>query len=140
VKTEPRVDLGELKMDMEKIAKWAFTAFVILAVVMGLAVGYMAYNNDPNYANANAYVTLVMLVLGVLVGLVSITAKEAMPFMIATIALIVASSANVWHPLETIHPLLSDWATAILNFIVAFAAPAAVINAIKAAFAMAREK
>ena len=127
-------------MDMEKIAKWAFIIFVILAIVMGLAVGSMAYNNDPNYANANAYVTLIMLILGVIVGLVSITAKEAMPFMIATIALIVASSTNVWHPLETIHPLLSDWATAILNFIVAFAAPAAVINAIKAVFAMAREK
>jgi uncharacterized membrane protein len=140
VKTESRVDLGELNMDMERIAKWAFTVFVILAIVMGLAIGYMAYNNDPNYANTNAYVTLIMLILGVIVGLVSITAKEAMPFMIATIALIVASSANVWHPLETIHPLLSDWATAILNFIVAFAAPAAVINAVKAVFAMAREK
>jgi hypothetical protein len=63
-----------------------------------------------------------------------------MPFIIATIALVVASSANVWQPLETIHPLLSDWATGILDFIVAFAAPAAVINAIKTVFAMAREK
>ena len=127
-------------MDMEKIAKWAFTIFVILAVIMGLVVGYMAYTNDANYANTNAYVTLIMLILGVIVGLVSITAKEAMPFLIATIALIVASSANVWSPLATIHPLLSDWATAILNFIVAFAAPAAVLNAIKSVFAMAREK
>ena len=127
-------------MDMEKIAKWAFTIFVILAVIMGLVVGYMAYANDANYANTNAYVTLIMLILGVIVGLVSITAKEAMPFLIATIALIVASSANVWSPLATIHPLLSDWATAILNFIVAFAAPAAVLNAIKSVFAMAREK
>jgi len=127
-------------MDMEKIAKWAFTAFVILAIVMGLIVGYLAYNGDPNYANANAYVTLIMLILGVIVGLVSITAKEVTPFLIATIALIVASSANVWHPLVTIHELLYDWATAILNFIVAFAAPAAVINAIKAVFGMAKEK
>jgi len=38
---------------------------------------------------------------------------------------------------ETIHPLLSDWVTAILNFIVAFAA---VINAVKTVFAMARER
>lgn len=127
-------------MDMEKIAKWAFIIFVILAVVMGLAVGYMDYADDANYANTNAYVTLIMLILGVIVGLVSITAKEAMPFLIATIALIVASSANVWSPLATIHQLLSDWATAILNFIVAFAAPAAVLNAIKSVFAMAREK
>jgi hypothetical protein len=129
-----------IEMEMEKIAQYAFMLFVLLAILMGLIVGYMAYNNDVNYAITKAYVTLVMLLLGILIGIVSITGKEVMPFLVATIALIVASSANVWQPLETIHPLLSDWATAILDFIVAFAAPAAVINAIKAVFAMAREK
>jgi hypothetical protein len=127
-------------MEMEKIAQYAFMLFVLLAILMGLVVGYMAYNNDANYAMTKAYVTLIMLLLGILIGIVSITGKEVMPFIIATIALVVASSVNVWQPLETIHPLLSDWATAILDFIVAFAAPAAVINAIKAVFAMAREK
>jgi hypothetical protein len=127
-------------MEMEKIARYSFMLFVLLAILMGLAVGYMAYNNDANYSTTKAYVTLVMLLLGIFIGIVSITGKEVMPFLIATIALIVASSANVWQPLETIHPLLSDWATAILDFIVAFAAPAAVINAIKAVFAMAQEK
>jgi F0F1-type ATP synthase assembly protein I len=129
-----------IEMEMEKIAQYAFMLFVLLAIVTGLVVGYMAYNNDANYATTKAYVTLVMLLLGILIGIVSITGKEVMPFIIATIALVVASSANVWQPLETIHPLLSDWATGILDFIVAFAAPAAVINAIKTVFAMAREK
>jgi len=127
-------------MNMDKIARWAFTAFVFIAIVMGLVVGYMSYNNDANYDNTKAYVTLIMLILGIIVGLVSLTAKEVTPFLIATIALIVASSANVWAPLGTISPLLYDWATEILRFIVAFAAPAAVINAVKAVFAMAKEK
>ncbi len=127
-------------MEMEKIAQWAFTIFLILAVVMGLAVGYMAYSGDANYSTTNAYVLLVMLLLGLLVGFVSITTKEVMPFLIATIALVVAASANVWYPLNTIHELLYEWANAILDFIVAFAAPAAVINAIRSVFAMAREK
>jgi FtsH-binding integral membrane protein len=127
-------------MDTERIAQWAFAAFVVIAILMGLVVGFMSYNNDPNYANASAYVLLIMLILGVIVGLVSITAKEVMPFLVATIALIVASSANVWAPLSTIHELLYSWATEILRFIVAFAAPAAVINAIKAVLAVAREK
>jgi len=127
-------------MDWEKIAQWAFMLFFILAVSMGLVVGYMAYNNDPNYSKTNAYVMLIMLVLGVLIGVVSITTKEVMPFLIATVALLVAASANVWYPLNTIHGLLYDWASAIMDYIVAFAAPAAVINAIRAVFAMAREK
>jgi hypothetical protein len=127
-------------MDMEKIARWAFTAFVIIAIVMGLIVGFMAYNGDANTADTRAYVTLIMLILGILVGIISITAKEVTPFLIATIALIVAASANVWAPLNTIHGLLYHWATEILNFIVAFAAPAAVINAIKSVLAVTRDK
>jgi len=127
-------------MEMEKIVHWLFIAFVIIAIVMGLVVGYLHYNNDTNFENANAYVTLVLLILGIVVGLIAITAKEVTPFLIAAIALIVASIANVWSPLGTIHALLYDWATFILNYIVAFVAPAAVIIAIKAVFAMEKSK
>jgi hypothetical protein len=127
-------------MEMEKIAHWAFVACVVIAIVMGLVVGYMFYNLDSNTSNANADVTLILLILGIIVGLITITAKEVTPFLIATIALIVASISNVWSPLSTIHALLADWATYILNYIVAFVAPAAVIIAIKAVFAMEKSK
>jgi hypothetical protein len=127
-------------MNMEEIARWAFVAFVIIAILMGLVVGYLAYNADPNYDNANAYVTLILLILGIIVGLVSITVKEVQPFLIVAIALIVASISNVWLPLETIHPLLYHWARQILNYIVAFVAPAAVLIAIKSVLAMSKEK
>jgi asparagine N-glycosylation enzyme membrane subunit Stt3 len=123
-------------MEMEKLARWAFIACVIIAIVMGLVVGYMFYNKDSNFNNTNAYVTLVLLILGIIVGLINITATEVTPFLIVAIALIVASISNVWSPLSTIHELLADWATFILNYIVAFVAPAAVIIAIKAALAM----
>ena len=134
-------------MEMEEIARWAFIAFVAIAVIMGLAIGYMTYDNpaDPGVADANGYVTLIMLILGIIIGVTSITAKEVTPFLIATIALMVAGTGvgiagGVWYPLARIHDLLYYWATYILNYIIAFAAPAAVIIAIKSVFAMAREK
>jgi hypothetical protein len=84
---------------------------------------------------------LILLILGIVVGLISITAKEVTPFLIAAIALIVASISNVWSPLQNgTLDLLYYWATEILSFIVAFAAPAAVIIAIKAVFAMEKAK
>ncbi len=61
-------------MEMDKIARWAFAAFVIIAIVMGLAVGYMAWNADNTYnlgwadsnvSNTNGYVTLILLILGI---------------------------------------------------------------------------
>jgi hypothetical protein len=127
-------------MNMERIAQWAFFIFVILAIAMGLTVGYMNWADDPNAAATEAYITLIMLILGVIVGLVSITAKEVMPFLIAAIALVVTGNAYVWGSLQVIHPLLKQWAIEIINFIVAFAAPAAIINAVKAVFAMTKEK
>lgn len=136
-------------MEMDKIARWAFAAFVIIAIVMGLAVGYMAWNADNTYnlgwadsnvSNTNGYVTLILLILGIIVGLVSITAKEVNLFLIATIALIVAGTSQVWAPLASIHSLLAYWADGILRYIVAFVAPAAVIIAIKSIFAMEKAK
>ena len=133
-------------MDYEQIAKYAFLVFGIIAIVMGLVVGYMAYNAtlhwyDSSVADINGYVMLIMLILGIIIGLISVTAKEVTPFLIAAIALIVTGvSTNVWSPLSRIHDLLYYWATAILNYFVAFAAPAAVIIAAKSIWAIAKEK
>jgi hypothetical protein len=78
--------------------------------------------------------------LGIIVGLVSITAKEVELFLIAAIALIVAGTSQVWAPLASIHSLLAYWADGILRYIVAFVAPAAVIIAIKSVLAIERTK
>ena len=124
------------------ISKWAYLLFVIIAIVMGLVVGYMAWSEGSwvAVADVNGWVLVIMLILGIIIGLTSITTKEVMPFLIATVALVVAASANVWSPLSQIHALLDFWATGILNYIVAFAAPAAVIIAIKEVLTMAKQK
>ena len=129
-------------MEMDVISKWAYLLFVIIAIVMGLVVGYMAWSEGSwsAVAGVNGWVLLIMLILGIIIGITSITVKEVTPFLIATIALIVAASANVWSPLGQIHALLDFWATGILSYIVAFAAPAAVIIAIKQVLAMAKQK
>jgi len=132
-------------MEMGKIARYVYIAFVVIAIVMGLTVGYMAYSADLGWADSsvrdvNGWVTLIMLVLGIIAGLISITEKEVTPFLIATIALLVAAVTDVWSPLSNIHELLYDWAKAILNYIVAFAAPAAVITAIKSMLPIVKER
>lgn len=139
---------------IEEIAEYAFMVFVVIAIVSGLVLGYMAWDANPTYAEGfkntdvkvyRSWITLTMLILGVIVGLVSVTAKEVQPFLIATIALMVArigigTEFDVWGPLGEIHMLLPYWATEILNYIVAFVAPAAVIIAIKAVFALTKKK
>jgi len=130
----------------EEIAEYAFMAFVAIAVIAGLAIGYMAYDAelhwaDDSVADANAYVTLVMLILGIIVGIISITAKEVSSFLLAAIALMVTRvGLDVWEPLDKIHEVLHYWATGILNYIVAFVAPAAVIIAVRSVWVLASKK
>jgi hypothetical protein len=127
-------------MEMDKIARWAFVAVVVIAIVMGLVVGAMA-NNGTNVTDTNAYITLILVILGIMVGFISVTAKDVTPFLIAAIALIVAGMSNVWIILHngTLN-LLYYWAVEILDYIVAFAAPAAVIIAVRSLLAMEKAK
>jgi len=139
-------------MELQEIARWAYVIFVVVAVLAGLILGYSAYDSyvltptDPpanwaaNIKTSDGYVLFAMLLLGIIVGLTSITRKEVTPFLIATIALLVASAANVWAGLWYLHPLLFFWASAILSYIVAFAAPAAVLISIKSVLVMVKEK
>jgi hypothetical protein len=136
-------------MEMEKIARWIFVAGVIIAIVMGLVVGVMAniagYQvppTDPNVIEASAIVTLILLILGIIVGFVSVTSKEVTPFLIAAIALVVVGTSAVWSPLylKSQLNLIYYWATYIVSYIAAFAAPAAVIIAIRSLLALEKAK
>jgi len=136
---------------LEEIAKYAFMAFVAIAVIAGLAIGFSVYDATEaadlqrlaDLADTHAYITLVMLILGIIVGVVSITAKEVRPFLIAAIALIVTGvGVDVWAPLLAVDAIkvLYYFATYILSYIVAFAAPAAVIIAVRSIWAITKEK
>jgi len=125
---------------MEKLTRYVYLAFVIIAIVLGLVAGYLKYANDPSFDTVNGGVTLILLILGIIAGLVSITEKEVTPFLICAIALLAAAASNVWEPLKSIHEVLYWWATIILNYIVAFAAPAAVITAVRSLLPLVKEK
>ena len=136
-------------LTLEEIAEYAFMAFVAIALIAGVAIGYSYYDaigdaeRIADLNDINAYITLVMLILGVIVGVVSVTAKEVRPFLIAAIALVVTGvGVSVWEPFRAVESLevLYFFATAILSYIVAFASPAAVIIAMKSVWAIAKEK
>ena len=138
-----------VEMEMEKIARWTFVAVVIIAIVMGLVVGSMADVApaqvgiaDTNVSNVTAYVVLIMLILGIVVGFISVTSKEVTPFLIGAIALVVVGTSTVWSALllKSQLNLLYYWATDIVSFIAAFAAPAAVIIAVRSLLAIEKEK
>ncbi len=116
------------KMEIAKIGEWAFLACIAIAIIAGLAASSLVA-----YAGT---VTLALVVLGVIVGLLSISEKETTPFLIAAIALLVTVNVAQWITLPTI----GTYIAAIMNYIGVFVAPAAVIVALKAVWALSQKK
>ena len=97
--------------DLIRIGHYSFIAGIIIAIIVGLI---------PQLRGDIAI--WIMVVLGIIVGLLNITAQEINSFLIAAVALIIASSASALS-LAVIWPGL----TSILGNVIIFIAPAAII-------------
>ncbi|MFH0715086.1 MAG: hypothetical protein V1977_05005 [Candidatus Diapherotrites archaeon] len=121
---------------MEKYGEYAFIIGVILAIIVGLIVGFAG--TDLISGSVASWLAFIFLVIGILVGLLNIKDKEATNFLIAAIALLVASATAQWLILDNIGVGLGTAILAILQNIGIFVAPAAVIVALKAVWSMAK--
>ncbi len=105
-----------------KIGHWAFLIGIVLAII----AGFVPQLQTPT-------VTWVLVLLGLIVGLLNITAKEVQEFLIAAVALVIAadSAANI--------VALGLTMAVILGNIVTFVFPAALLVALKAIWQLAAE-
>jgi len=108
------------------IGFWAFIVGLIIAVVAGI----LAATNTAQ--GASQVIVIVLIILGLIIGFLNITAKEIMLFLLAAVALIVVG--NVFTPLGAVGSFLGY----ILGYVAALMAPAAVVAAIKALWAVGK--
>ena len=111
-------------MDNSSIGSWAFILGVVIAVISGLAAGALA--------DYMAYVAILLVILGLVVGFLNIGAKEVTDFLIASIALIAIGAANI----STI-PMIGGYLASMVMYIAAFVAPAALVVSLKAIYNLA---
>ena len=81
---------------------------------------------------SNTWAIWVLAILGVIVGLLNVTAEDTRGFLLAAIALTLSATA-----LNTI-PILGTAFTFIMSFVVAFVAGATIVVAFKELFQTAR--
>jgi len=114
---------------LSMVGFWAFIVGLIIAVVVGImaALGIIGSAVMPA-------IIIVLIILGLIVGFLNITAKEILLFLVATIALIVVG--GVFAPLSTFG--IGAMLDAILALVATLMAPAAVVAAIKALWAVGR--
>ena len=110
-----------------KIGQWAFIVGVLLAILFGFI---------PTKWESVA--TLLLVVLGLVVGFLNVTEKESTPFLVAAAALMI--TANAGTNLSVIKPVvLGDFLQNAVEKIGVFVAPAAVIVALKSIQSLAKD-
>ena len=106
-------------MKLASIGKWAFIIGLVLAVLAGLFF-------QPGWA------IWVLAILGVIVGLLNVTAEDTRGFLLASIALTLSATAL------NLIPVVGTALSFVLPFVVAFVAGAAIVVALKELFQTAR--
>lgn len=107
----------------KKVGHYAFLVAVLLAVLAALVPALQV-----------EWVTWALIILGLLVGFLNVTAKETTEFLVATIALMLVGSAGL-DVIPTAGRIIS---TMLLN-ILAIVVPAALIVSLKAIYSLAEE-
>jgi hypothetical protein len=103
----------------------AFIAGMILAVLGGI------------WWKDVAGISLTLVIMGIIVGLLNITAKEAMPFLVAAIALVVVGNGSF----TVLNDIFNGFGTSlngIVGYIATLMVPAAIINAIRTMWQLAK--
>lgn len=119
--------------DFEKLGKYVFMLCIMIAVVAGAASVFVSFST--------AWVALVLVVLGLFVGFTAVTEKEATtPFLLAAIALTVASSGGWFLIINDAVANLGTFINGTLYNIAYFVAPATIILATKMIYGLANKK
>lgn len=100
------------------IGYWVFLVGIFIAIIAGLVT--------PRTVNPN--IVWVLAVLGLIVGLVNVTLKEEVPFLVAALVLITAAGYL------SVIPYIGQTLATILAYVVTFVAPASIVVALKAVY------
>ena len=103
--------------NLDVIGKWAFIIGLALAVIAGVI------------PTTIPYLTLILVVLGLIVGFLNINEKDTVKLLIAIIALMAVGAITIAEI-----PMIDAYLGAILNNILILAGAAGLIVAIKAIY------
>ena len=127
-------------MASQKIGSYAFLLGVIIAIIAGIA--QVAAVLDATVA---AWILLVLVILGIIVGFLNIKDKHVTDFLIATIAvamigLVALNPAAQAVPVDMIAAPIVALINNIVGNIVTLVAPAALIVGVKQIIALTKEQ
>lgn len=110
-------------MSKGTLGRWAFVIGLIISVLLGFVTF--------------TYASLVLVILGLIVGFMNVSEKDASNYLVAVIALILVGVAGL-QALSVLGSLYT-WIQTVLTSFITFAAASAVIVALKVMFEIGRD-
>ena len=124
--------MAEAKKGMSKTQKvFGFIGMAAFSVGLVMSVVYGIVSRD------NANVVLALVLLGIVVGFLNITKREMALLLLTAVALIVVGKAS-FSALDDLVDGLGYSLNSIVSYLAVFMAPAAVITAVRAIWAVGR--
>ena len=122
-------------MKSEKAGEYLALISIIIAVLAGLAAGVPGFVGSATAG----YIAVVLVILGIIVGLTTITEKEVTSFLITSIVFVTVGTA-AFGAIDLVAAPIGTVLDAIVKNIATFVAPAAIIVGFKAVYALASRK
>ena len=114
-----------------KLGVYAFMGGVLAAIILGIA--------SPSLGAAKAWLTSLLVVLGLAVGLLNVTGKEAKDFLLmATVIVIMAFAGEAAQLLGGVL-YAGKYLSGIFSSLLLFVVPATIITALKSIWALGRD-
>lgn len=111
-------------MDSSKIGRWSFLAGIVIAVLLG----FISFS----------YSSLILVILGLVVGFLNVTEKETHNYLVAVIAMLVIGFSGM-QVFAVVNTGVYDWVQTVLTSFVTFVAASGIVVAIKAIVKMGEE-
>jgi len=111
----------------KRVGNYSFTIGVILALVLGIV----------SLGPATPWLTSLLVVLGLIVGLLNVTGKETKEFLLVSAVMIIAASVGTGAGayLQDVH-LIGKYLAGIFGQLLAFVVPATIVVALKDIWAL----
>lgn len=114
---------------------WVLGVAAAISFIAGYAISVIAGVWWPDGDGVIA----ALAIMGILVGLFNVTAREIVPYLVAAIALVLIGNTPVLvDGLREVNGDLADNVDGIITYMAIFTAPAAAVQAIRAGIALAK--
>ena len=109
------------EVELHILGHWLFLIGIGMAVILGVAL--------PN----TTFVSSVLVLMGLVIGLLNIKAKEVNSFLLASVSLIIVAQSLKYIP------LMGSYLLHIMRYFVFLVAPAATVVAVLAIYKLAKD-